>query len=155
MINDFRGEYRFLSNFHECHVNYGGLSYTSSEAAFQAQKAPNLAARLRFATMEPVVAKKEGKLLALPPNWDHEKLYIMSEIVRAKFAQNGTLRTMLTSTIPHDLVEGNWWHDDFWGTCNCGGKKPGCGIGNGKNWLGRILMAERAYWINLMWQKVA
>ena len=35
-----------------------------------------------------------------------------------------------------ELVEGNYWGDTFWGICN----------GEGTNWLGILLMAERAYW---------
>ena len=38
VINDFRGEYGFLSNFHSSPFEYKGLIYPNSEAAFQAQK---------------------------------------------------------------------------------------------------------------------
>ena len=33
----------------------------------------------------------------------------------------------------NELIEGNDWHDTFWGVCN----------GIGKNWLGKILEEER------------
>ena len=38
MIDNFRGEYAFLSNFYDAPVEYNGLSFRNSEAAFQAQK---------------------------------------------------------------------------------------------------------------------
>jgi predicted NAD-dependent protein-ADP-ribosyltransferase YbiA (DUF1768 family) len=41
---------------------------------------------------------------------------------------------MLLATDEADLVEGNHWNDTFWGVCR----------GVGQNWLGRILMDERA-----------
>ena len=68
---------------------------------------------------------------------------IMSEIIHAKFTQNKDLRILLVNTYPQTLVEGNTWHDYFWGVCD----------GRGENWLGRILMAERVYWLDLMANK--
>lgn len=41
MINSFRGEFRFLSNFYQCPFEYGGLIYSNAEAAYQAQKCSN------------------------------------------------------------------------------------------------------------------
>ena len=38
VIDEFRGEYGFLSNFHQHPFEYKGLTYPNSEAAFQAQK---------------------------------------------------------------------------------------------------------------------
>ena len=38
MINRFEGKYYFLSNFYECPITYKGLTFTSTEAAFHAQK---------------------------------------------------------------------------------------------------------------------
>ena len=37
-INNFNGEYRFLSNFYQCDFVFEGLTYHNAEAAFQAQK---------------------------------------------------------------------------------------------------------------------
>ena len=39
-IKGFQGEYRFLSNFYPCQIEFEGLTYFSSEAAYQAQKEP-------------------------------------------------------------------------------------------------------------------
>jgi hypothetical protein len=40
----------------------------------------------------------------------------------------------LLATKGHDLAEGNWWGDTFWGTCK----------GTGHNHLGKILMDIRS-----------
>ena len=37
-IDQFEGEYRFLSNFYPCKINAFGLSFDNAEAAFQSQK---------------------------------------------------------------------------------------------------------------------
>lgn len=36
-IDDFRGAYRFLSNFYDAPVTYLGVTYANNEAAFQAR----------------------------------------------------------------------------------------------------------------------
>ena len=69
------------------------------------------------------------------PDWKAESIsVIMSEMIHAKFTQNKDIRIQLVNTYPQTLVEGNTWHDYFWGVCD----------GQGENWLGRILMAERS-----------
>ena len=37
-INEFRGDYAFLSNFYPAPVSYMGQTYANNEAAFKAQK---------------------------------------------------------------------------------------------------------------------
>lgn len=44
----------------------------------------------------------------------------------------------LIATHPHPLVEGNTWHDQFWGDCRCD-RCPG----QGDNMLGVVLMGLR------------
>ena len=65
MINKFRGANRFLSNFYETSVEWEGLIYPSSEAAFQAAKTLDQEDRKRFQTMTPVEAKREGYMVTL------------------------------------------------------------------------------------------
>lgn len=38
VIDPFRGECSFLSNFHKCRVGFDGMTYPSVEHAFQAAK---------------------------------------------------------------------------------------------------------------------
>ena len=60
--------------------------------------------------------------------------------LRLKFRQNPRLRECLLSTQDAVLVEGNTWHDNYWGNCRC--RK--CRRHKGLNRLGRLLMQVRA-----------
>ena len=133
MINSFDDKYAFLSNFYECKVEYNGIVYGSSEAAFQAQKTLDIEERLQFATLTPMQSKRKGRKVALRPDWEDVKVLTMYEIVLAKFTQNPDLAEMLIATGDEELVEGNYWHDTFWGVCD----------GVGTNFLGKILMQIR------------
>ena len=62
IINDFNGEYRFLSNFYQSDFEYKGLTYHNAEAAFQAQKCASEEAKIKYTEVKnPVVAKRMGK----------------------------------------------------------------------------------------------
>ena len=54
VINEFRGTYSFLSNFHEVPIAYKGITYQNAEAAFQAQKCLNDEERWKFAELSPI-----------------------------------------------------------------------------------------------------
>lgn len=58
----------------------------------------------------------------------------MVDIVRAKFTQNKELAKRLKATGDKTLIEGNYWHDTYWGVCE----------GVGENYLGKILMNLRS-----------
>ena len=133
MIDKFYGRYFFLSNFYECPVNYKGLTYNNTEAAFHAQKTFDIETQKRFTTLNPSEAKKLGRAIPLRPDWENVKVKIMEDIVTAKFQQHPDLQKKLIDTYPEELVEGNWWNDTFWGVCN------GAGLNN----LGKILMNIR------------
>ncbi len=137
-ISEFRGEYRFLSNFYPCKVRYGLVRWKSAEHAYQAQKTliDDEKNRIRLCKTSGD-AKKAGYRITLRPDWDAEKLQIMEEIVRAKFIQNANLGNRLLATGDAKLTEGNWWGDTFWGAM----WKEGEWVG--KNHLGRILMGIR------------
>lgn len=136
VINKFDGEFAFLSNFYECVVVYDGISYGSSEAAFQAQKTLDINKRKYIATLNPSKSKREGRrLLDLRPDWDKAKDRIMFEIVTAKFNQNPSLADRLIETKDKILVEGNNWNDRYWGM------NYECTVG--RNQLGKTLMVVR------------
>ncbi len=61
MIDSFRGEYYFLSNFYEAPVLYDGITYQNNEAAFQAQKTLDMEKRKEFASLSPNLAKRAGR----------------------------------------------------------------------------------------------
>ncbi len=141
VINDFNGEYRFLSNFYQCDFEYKGLTYHNAEAAFQAQKCDTEEAKVKYTQIKnPVVAKRMGKKESgFPSNWDEICYGIMKDILIAKFS-NLELLEKLKATGNATLIEGNTWHDNRWGHCTC----ARCSQKEGLNWLGKILMEIRA-----------
>lgn len=133
VIDSFRGEHFFLSNFFEAPVIYDGITYLNNEAAFQAQKTLNKKQRLKFAMLNPSQAKKMGRSVSLRPDWEEIKINVMYEICKAKFTQNENLKRSLLNTGNAELIEGNNWGDKIWGQVN----------GIGENNLGKILMKIR------------
>lgn len=133
MIDKFRDKYFFLSNFYVIPVMYNGLTFQSNEAAFQAQKTLNEGQRRKFTKLAPNKAKAKGRSVLLREDWEEVKDQIMYEICLAKFSQNEDLKEKLLNTGDEELVEGNTWHDTYWGVYNR----------KGKNKLGKILMRVR------------
>ena len=88
MINEFRGEYDFLSNFHEAPVTYEGITYRNNEAAFQAAKLIDKESRKKFEALDASSAKKLGRRISLRGDWEDVKNQVMLEICLAKFSQN-------------------------------------------------------------------
>lgn len=145
VIDFFDGtEYDFLSNFHPSEVTlYGGLCKPEKprsfecetvEHAFQAAKSPYLRQIESIATAAgPGAAKAMGRTCDIRTDWEAVKVEIMRELVRQKFTRHHHLGQMLLDTAPAILIEGNTWHDRFWGVYE----------GEGLNWLGIILMEVR------------
>jgi len=68
----------------------------------------------------------------------------MFEGVGMKFEQNKDIKDLLISTKGYELIEGNNWHDNIWGDCDC----PKCENITGKNLLGKVLMLVRRNYID-------
>ena len=132
-IDKFIDETYFLSNFYQCPVKYHGITYPHAESAFQAQKTHSHTVRKIFKKLTPNEAKKLGKHIHLRKDWNEIKDQKMYEICYAKFKQNSELKKKLLKTGNSLLIEGNDWHDTYWGMCN----------NKGKNKLGKILMKIR------------
>lgn len=139
-ITSFKDAHRFLSNFYQSPVTFGGLTYPNAEAAFQAQKCGKEENKVKYTLVKnPVVAKRMGKKEPnLPNNWYEVSYGIMLEIVRAKFSLP-EMKEKLLSTGDAELVEGNNHHDNLWGDCFC----SHCVAKIGQNRLGKILMQVR------------
>lgn len=133
MIDSFREEYYFLSNFYQIDVEYDGIVYKNTEAAFQAQKVLDDDEKKLFSDLHPREAKKLGRRVKLRKDWNDVKDNYMYEICKAKFTQHEDLARKLLETGDEELVEGNAWNDTYWGVCN----------GRGKNQLGKTLMRIR------------
>jgi hypothetical protein len=135
MIDKFDGtEFRFLSNFYASKVMLDDIEFPTVEHAFQAAKTLDIEERLTIKEAStPGVAKIMGRHVTLRADWEEIKISVMENLVRQKF-QDAILRERLLSTGHQILVEGNTWHDTFWGVYN----------NVGANNLGKILMKIRA-----------
>lgn len=138
-IASFRDNTHFLSNFHHSPITYEGITYRAVENAFQAAKTLDKDLRMKFASMTPSEAKKLGKTIVLRPDWEDVKVDIMRTLLYKKFAYMSPLYFQLLMTSGHELIEGNTWHDNFWGACGC----PRCVNKEHKNTLGKLLMEVR------------
>ena len=133
MIDRFRDDYDFLSNFYPVLINVEGIMYTSAEHAFQAMKTLDRKTRIKLSACRSCKEVKAlGRKAPLREDWEQVKLGIMETIVREKFKEP-SLRRALLNTGDEPLVEGNTWGDTFWGVCR----------GKGENHLGKILMKIR------------
>ena len=159
VIDRFTGPYAFLSNFYPCRVTFYGMTFPSVEAAFQAAKCADHRDRAQFLAMTPKQAKRRGRRRFSPrycegvrderdgqngwgerDDWDARKRTIMHNLLFHKFSENPDLIPRLLATGGAVLVEGNTWHDNYWGCCTC----SRCGGRRGRNNLGRLLMELRA-----------
>jgi len=108
--------------------------YPSVEHAYQAAKTLDKDRQQYIRNLAtPNLAKKAGRKLVLREDWEQVKVPIMRELLREKFSQEPE-KLVLLATGNEELVEGNWWGDQFWG------QSP---VGVGENWLGRLLMEIR------------
>jgi ribA/ribD-fused uncharacterized protein len=136
MIEQFRDEYRWLSNFTPVKVVYEGVEYASVEHAYMSAKSHDMAWKSRCADSQISAAqiKKESKEIDLRPDWEDVKFEVMLECVRQKMAQE-PFKSKLEATGNVYIQEGNTWGDTFWGA----DLKTGEGI----NALGQIIMQIR------------
>ena len=133
-IAGFVAEYRWLSNYFPCRVEWEGLVYGSSEAAYQAGKYP-AAEREVFTRLDPDPARKFPRTKPYDrAAWLARKERTMREVIWAKFSQNPELAKKLLTTGERYLEETNWWGDNTWGVYR----------GEGQSLLGSILMDVRA-----------
>ena len=133
MIDKFDGDYAFLSNFYYSPFMFQGRQYPTVEHFFQAHKAKTYEDFISvLVEPTPKGAKQVGRKIKMREDWETVKDTIMLEGLRAKFSIKG-LREKLLATGDEELIEGNHWHDTYWGVCN----------GVGKNKLGKMLMQVR------------
>jgi hypothetical protein len=164
LIASFQGQWAFLSNYHlvphgvQCPTvgkrAPGGVALPGDvpallptvEHAYQAAKVSGLANFLamvqltlgQYRANTPGQAKRLGQRITLRPDWEDVKIGIMRDLLGQKFAPGTALVAALIATGNAWLSEGNTWHDQFWGQCQCARCQ-----GRGGNWLGRLLMQTR------------
>jgi len=141
-VDDFQEDYAFLSNIAPAPVRLNGVQYPTVEHAYQAAKTLEPAEREKIrGASTPGLARKMGRKVAKRPDWPDLKVDLMRDLVRQKFEGQRDLKKSLLATGDAELVEGNTWHDNFWGNCRC----ARCASTPGQNWLGRILMDVRRH----------
>ena len=149
MIQKFEGRYGFLSNFYPCEIVHQGIVYPSVEHFYVAMKCngPQYLNGVQYTPIDfremiasvghPGTVKKLGKKISVRKDWDVKKIELMNWAVREKF-RDEKLAEMLIETGDVQIIEGNAWHDTYWGVCSC----DKC-AGKGQNHLGNILMKVR------------
>ena len=138
-IITFSKDYEFLSNFYHSPFIVDDIQYDSVEHFFQSSKAAAWDEAMWVnAAPTPGQAKGRGRKVSMRPDWEQIKIDIMRFALEQKFAIP-ELKEKLLATGDSELIEGNWWDDNFWGDCYC----PACQSIKGKNMLGKLLMELR------------
>lgn len=133
----YEQEFYPLSNFSAFNLQWKGLIFATSEAAYHWEKFPGLPIQkdiLHAPSAHEAFKLAEKYKSARRKDWDDVKVEIMREILRAKAAQHEYVRRKLLETGDRYLCE-NSWRDDFWGW---GPNREG------KNMLGKLWMEVRA-----------
>lgn len=134
MIKEFQGKYRWLSNFWPCKVKLDGVTYPTTEHAYQAAKFSESKDRqqIQRATTPGKAKRLARKFFKTRMFSDAEKFDVMYKLLLQKFQQE-LFKTKLLATGNKKIVEGNSWNDTFWGVCR----------GKGQNHLGNLIMDIR------------
>lgn len=139
IIDNFSGNFSFLSNFYPASFEIDGVKWPTAEHYYQAMKTTSKVEQDMIRKLDyPGKAKKAGQKVDLRPDWDEVKDEVMLTCLKAKFEQNKYIRTQLINTRHHVLIEGNSWYDTYWGVDSELG---------GQNKLGKILMQLREEYI--------
>jgi len=150
MIDRFQNEYRWLSNFYPVLIRYEGIDYPTVEHAYQAAKFLDEEIRYGISQVrQPGTVKRfahEFKTAGLQrDDWEEINLNVMRTLLDLKF-QQAPYGNWLVQTFPQRLVEGNTWHDNFFGECIC----VKCRDEVKLNWLGHLLEDRRqVLWVEL------
>lgn len=134
IIDSFKNEYGFLSNFYPSPIKYNKKNYATVEHLYQASKTRIENQHEAIRSMPtPGTAKKLARMAILRPDWINYRLLVMSAALNLKF-EIPELRKKLKETGDAELIEGNNWGDVYWGVCN----------NVGLNHLGNLLMEIRS-----------
>jgi predicted NAD-dependent protein-ADP-ribosyltransferase YbiA (DUF1768 family) len=176
VIDRYAGPYAWLSNGASSPVQLGRFTCATVEHGFNAAKTLDMAQRAWVIAApapfgagpdrERWGAKKRGRHVTLRPGWDEDlpaerlgsgqapvplKVAVMQFLLRQKFYAIPELGRCLLATGDATLIEGNTWHDNFWGRCTAHARREDCPrfspvvfARHGDNWLGRLQMQIRA-----------
>lgn len=141
IINNFTDEYKRLSNFYPVLIDYKGRRFPSVEHAYVASKSSDMNFWKKIASIRPSdagKAKRLGRNVILRPGFEDIKLDLMEGFLKQKFNWP-SFKEFLLRTEDAIIIEGNFWHDNYWGDCYC--KK--CLQITGQNNLGKLIMKIR------------
>ena len=144
MIDFFKDEYEFLSNFYPspielCLDDCAVVMVPTVEHYFQYMKTFSEEEGIAIlAASTPNEAKRLGRKCHLRKDWEEVKDKVMYDALVAKFSIP-ELREKLLATGDEYLEEGTYWHDNYWGYCHC----AKCANIIGQNKLGTLLMKVR------------
>lgn len=137
-IYGFFGDFRWLSNFHPCPIEFEGLVYPSTENAYQAAKTFDMAVRQKLAACSPSQSKRLSHTFPIErEDWDYVRCPIMAILQMKKYAIP-LLQEQLLMTDGYYLEETNDWGDMFWGV--------DITEKSGKNMLGHTIMLTRDHY---------
>jgi ribA/ribD-fused uncharacterized protein len=114
----YEQDFYVLSNFSSFTLEWKGIRFDTSEAAYHWEKFPN-DARIRAEIQCAPSAHEAFKIAETykkdrRPHWDSMKVDVMAGILRAKAAQHEYVRRKLLATGDRELIE-NSWRDSYWG----------------------------------------
>ena len=138
MIKEFQGDFRWLSNFYPCEIEYEGLVFDSVEKAYQSAKTNDFKLREEISLLASLGKAKRffrNRSPDVRKDWNEVKLSVMRELLHKKFMDNDYFRRKLLSTGNEGIQEGNFWGDRFWGI--------DLKTGEGQNILGKMIMDIR------------
>jgi ribA/ribD-fused uncharacterized protein len=144
-INRFADQFGWLSNFHPAAITLNEKIWPSVEHFYQAMKSPfPIEQELIRGAATGGRAKRLGREITLRDNWETLKVNFMLVALAAKFNQHEILKLKLMNTHAAELIEGNYWHDNYWGECHC----RRCEKREKKNMLGKMLMQLRTIYLS-------
>jgi ribA/ribD-fused uncharacterized protein len=115
MIDRFKGEHRWLSNFAISPIPAFGRLIDTVEHAYQAAKADSEADRDSILDLNtPGAAKRLGQKIPMRPDWEEIKSLVMLTLLRRKYTRADMMEKLL-ATEDQVLIEGNSWGDTYWG----------------------------------------
>ena len=134
----YEQDFYVLSNFSSFTLEWKGIRFDTSEAAYHCEKFVGKPAVMTAIQHAPSAHEAFKIAEHYKPfrrtDWDAVKVSIMREILRAKADQHEYVRRKLIATGARTLIE-NSWRDDYWGW---GPNR------DGQNMLGKLWMEIRA-----------
>lgn len=149
-ISAFKNEYLFLSNKSYCniYITIGAeqLVFSSAESLFYYGKAyfskdKEKMKQIYNCSNVNSIINIANEININEHLWESYKFSWMCKVVQFKFEQNLKYRQLLIKTFPSILINGNYWHDLYWGI--------DLNTNIGQNNLGLILMLLRNQLLNV------